>query len=268
MRARSLTVALGGSLVLSGCVGLGGNIAGDFSCPAPDGICAPSSLIDDRALAMISGTADVVPAGPYTPREEAIGTVRVAGNGAVARSGQKVLKIVFPARVDRHGRFHETSAIRAVVDNGAWVAASDPSGAVQAQGSPLAGGDALAFQDPRVAAPGRVDLATAVTLAPAISAAPPPITREALKAEVEELLARPGTRSASAAPAPALPQAVAGSSAAAAQPLPAPASLATQAEGPSAPPTTPTAVSAAMPAPAATTAAINRPARFSGLVEE
>ena len=37
---------------------------GSFTCQAPDGICAPSSTIDDRALAMISGDAgDVMDAG-------------------------------------------------------------------------------------------------------------------------------------------------------------------------------------------------------------
>lgn len=31
------------AVVLSGCATFGGNIRGDFSCAAPDGICAPSS---------------------------------------------------------------------------------------------------------------------------------------------------------------------------------------------------------------------------------
>jgi hypothetical protein len=33
---------------------LGGNVKGSFACQAPDGICAPSSTIDDRALAMVA----------------------------------------------------------------------------------------------------------------------------------------------------------------------------------------------------------------------
>src|SRR3546814_7366088 len=44
------------ALALGGCAALGGNVRGDFSCAAPDGVCAPSATIDDRALAMI--TAD------------------------------------------------------------------------------------------------------------------------------------------------------------------------------------------------------------------
>ena len=51
---------------LGGCASLGGNIAGSFSCPAPDGVCAPASAIDDRALAM-RGTASFRP-GPMRHR--------------------------------------------------------------------------------------------------------------------------------------------------------------------------------------------------------
>ncbi|MEL0254290.1 MAG: conjugal transfer protein, partial [Novosphingobium sp.] len=43
-----------GLAALSGCTTFGGNVKGNFSCSAPDGICAPSSSIDDRALAMIA----------------------------------------------------------------------------------------------------------------------------------------------------------------------------------------------------------------------
>src|SRR3546814_6268700 len=57
-RRRRLSLAcaltLCSAVALGGCATFGGNIRGDFSCAAPDGICAPSSTIDDRALAMIS----------------------------------------------------------------------------------------------------------------------------------------------------------------------------------------------------------------------
>src|SRR3546814_9561508 len=57
-RRRRLSLAcaltLCSAVALGGCSTFGGNIRGDFSCAAPDGICAPSSTIDDRALAMIS----------------------------------------------------------------------------------------------------------------------------------------------------------------------------------------------------------------------
>ena len=53
------------AVALSVCATFGGTIRGDFSCAAPDGICAPSSTIDDRALALISaeaGDGDALPA--------------------------------------------------------------------------------------------------------------------------------------------------------------------------------------------------------------
>jgi conjugal transfer pilus assembly protein TraV len=231
---RLVAAAIGGSLVLAGCTSLGGNIKGSFSCAAPDGVCAPSSVIDDRALAMISGTADVVPAGPYTPAQDAIGTVRVAGT-TVGRTNQKVLKIVFPAHVDRQGRFHETSAVRAVVDNGAWLAAAKP-----AEAPHVAVPQELAVND--VPALATVDLATAVALAPVAAVAPPPsISREGLRAEVDQLLARPASSGTSSQ---------------------APASIAPQAASPVAKPALPTVAAAHAPA------AVNRPASFSGIVEE
>ena len=42
-------------------------------------------------------------------------------------SPQKVLRIVFPAHVDALGRFHETSVVQAMVDNGQWLAATVPA---------------------------------------------------------------------------------------------------------------------------------------------
>ncbi|MET0521792.1 MAG: conjugal transfer protein [Jiangellaceae bacterium] len=245
MSARLVAAAFGGSLVLAGCTTLGGNIKGSFACSAPDGICAPSALIDDRALAMISGTAEVVPAGPYTPAKDAIGGVRVAGGAGVARTNQKVLKIVFPAHVDRQGRYHETAAIRAVVDNGAWLAeakAADPT--------PVAALQEVAVNDAAVPGPLRVDISTAVSQAPALedAATAVPITREGLQAEVAQLLANPAPVSSKVTPAVG---AVAPESAA-------PSKVPEQ------------QVKLTLPAAAAVAAppAVNRPASFRGIVEE
>lgn len=43
-------VMLGLLLATSGCAVLGGNIKGNFSCRAPAGDCAPTSVIDGRVL--------------------------------------------------------------------------------------------------------------------------------------------------------------------------------------------------------------------------
>lgn len=117
-RARQLAGAAAGVLVvagLSGCATLGGNVSGSFSCDAPGGSCAPSTVIDDSALAAIEQTSaleQLQPAGPYRYDDGDPGP-RVASSAGAG----KVLKVVFPAYVDRFGRLHEQAVVRAVVDN-------------------------------------------------------------------------------------------------------------------------------------------------------
>ncbi|MEH6758843.1 MAG: hypothetical protein V7676_15235 [Parasphingorhabdus sp.] len=108
---------------LAGCATFGTNVSGDFACRAPDGICAPTSKIDDEALAMISGESGMTPAGPYLYDSPSRGTVTAAREPV--RSGEKVLRIVFPAHIDGSGRFREVTAIHAVVERGSWLEASN-----------------------------------------------------------------------------------------------------------------------------------------------
>lgn len=129
--------------IMGGCASFGSNIAGSFSCPAPDGICAPSSAIDDRALALITAEApDAVPspAGPY--RDPDMGAGKAARTavasprrmpvsiGEAGRTREKVLRIVFQPYIDERGRLHEASAVHAVVAQGEWQqqAIADASG--------------------------------------------------------------------------------------------------------------------------------------------
>ncbi|WP_054437539.1 hypothetical protein [Novosphingobium sp. ST904] len=116
-----LACALLSSAALSGCTSLGGNVSGSFACRAPDGICAPSATIDDRALALISGSEGdrlIEPAGPYVePPREGRGFQNAA---ATVRTRERVLRIVFPAQIDAAGRLHEQSAVHAVVEQGEW----------------------------------------------------------------------------------------------------------------------------------------------------
>ena len=135
LRPRPLRTALalsGGIVALAGCTTFATNIKGSFACGAAgEGTCAPASVIDDRALAEITGDASYIPAGPYRsapqdlPAPIAAGSPqRVASAGEAVPTGQKVLRIVFPAHVDGGGRYHDTSIVRAVVDNGSWMKAS------------------------------------------------------------------------------------------------------------------------------------------------
>lgn len=126
--------AVAGCIVLAalpGCVGLGGNVKGSFACRAPDGICAPSAVIDDRALAMMSGdpsfSAGSDVSAPAVGQNAAIRSASTqAVRGPVAadarRTGDRVMRIVFPAYIDEQGRLHEASAIHAVVAPGEWQA--------------------------------------------------------------------------------------------------------------------------------------------------
>ena len=108
---------------LGACMSFGGNVKGDFSCRAPGGICAPTSTIDDAALALIGADQGVVPAGPYSAPTMGAPRMIQAGANEPVRSGEKVLRIVFPSHIDRAGRFRETTAIHAVVERAVWTTA-------------------------------------------------------------------------------------------------------------------------------------------------
>ncbi|TVV76936.1 conjugal transfer protein [Sphingomonas solaris] len=146
-RGRLLAAALVATTALAGCTTMGGNIKGSFSCAAPDGICAPSSTIDDRALAMISGEDGdrmITPAGPY-PAQRTDGRGFQTAAAAPARTHERVLRIVFPAQIDAAGRLHEQTAVHAVVEQGDWQQALGPSAVATppAQVAAATGGDTL-----------------------------------------------------------------------------------------------------------------------------
>ena len=142
-----LAVALASGTMMTGCTTMGGNIKGNFSCMAPDGICAPSSTIDDRALAMITGEDGdrmITPAGPYSAPQSA-GRGFDTAAAAPARSQERVLRIVFPAQIDGAGRLHEQTAVHAVVERGEWqrALASNAVATTPAQVQAATGGDTL-----------------------------------------------------------------------------------------------------------------------------
>ena len=157
----SLVTALAAGTVMTGCTTLGGNVKGSFACVAPDGICAPSSFIDDRALAMISGEDGdrlITPAGPYTaPRVEGRGFE--TASVAPARSQERVLRIVFPAQIDAAGRLHEQTAVHAVVERGDWqrALADNAVATTPAEVRAATGGDTLLAAIDRVDQPVMVD---------------------------------------------------------------------------------------------------------------
>lgn len=126
---------------------LGSNIKGSFSCNAPGGTCAPSTVIDDQALSVIQNARPMSPAGPYfqPPARRAAPTSVLAPSGrgrlAAASEGlvhreRRVLKVVFPSYVDGAGNLHDPRIVHTVADQGGWMQLS--SGAPNA-GDQLAG---------------------------------------------------------------------------------------------------------------------------------
>lgn len=88
-------------LAASGCATLGGNVKGSFACRAPEGSCAPTSQIDQAAIA---------------------GASLESGQPAVAgrREGARTLRIVIAGYRDANGRSHEPRIVHAVLPEPAW----------------------------------------------------------------------------------------------------------------------------------------------------
>jgi conjugal transfer pilus assembly protein TraV len=165
-RASAASVALLALLSLSACATFGGNVRGDFSCAAPDGICAPSSTIDDRALALITHDAAADQPLPTSdndrrpmPRGHRAAAARPArlATGDATRTRERVLRIVFQPYIDDRGRLHEASAIHAVVARGEWQQQALSEAAVRpalASGSAPHYGETLAEAVDRADPPG------------------------------------------------------------------------------------------------------------------
>lgn len=110
-QAAMVAAVLGG--LLSGCSTLGTNVSANFRCNAPDGICAPSSVIDDTALARIEETSStdlLNPAGPYRMDDgidAPVHDTHLASAAPVARSAPRYqLSVVFPGFTDASGTTH------------------------------------------------------------------------------------------------------------------------------------------------------------------
>ena len=81
-------------MLTGGCSTLGGNVSGDFTCRAPEGSCAPTSLIDAAATGIYAQpTAAPVPT-----------TAPSSANG-------QSLRIVLAAWRDEAGRTHEARVV-------------------------------------------------------------------------------------------------------------------------------------------------------------
>lgn len=112
-------VFAGAVLLLSSCAMLRDNVKGSFACQAPQGSCAPSSIIDDAALQAILSEDAGLPSGDTIDRRRAEASAKPTSKSRLAARtqmgaphGSRVLRIVFPAHVDRYGRLHEVAAVQ------------------------------------------------------------------------------------------------------------------------------------------------------------
>jgi len=95
---------------LSSCASLGSNISGSFDCKAPGGSCAPTSQIDAAANA------------PMLEQTQPSGRRNLISAAQTARTGERVLKIVFPGFVDASGNLHEARSVHVVARTPDWAA--------------------------------------------------------------------------------------------------------------------------------------------------
>jgi len=147
----------------TGCATLGGNVSGNFACRAPDGTCSPMSAIDARAVQTMVGEADggdrgIAAAAPQSFRSQSV-------SGAVGRTGERTLRVVFPAHVDRAGVLHDEATAHVVVENAAWTVAPRAGGEKTLPG---ASGTTPDFEISRSSAPSSLREVIAGASAPVI----------------------------------------------------------------------------------------------------
>lgn len=147
---------------LSGCATLlGGNVKGNFACSAPGGSCAPTDTIDDRAIAGALGRS-TSPATYQNGTEPSVNQLLRTALSAPApiRTGEHVLRIVFPPHIDRAGRYREAVAVHAVVGRGRWAQTNARSQDPKLGFSNDLGLAELASSAPQVAFPDEVNEAS------------------------------------------------------------------------------------------------------------
>lgn len=211
-RVARAALALLSSAVLSSCgVLLGNTVKGSFVCRAPGGTCAPSTLIDDQALALIKSARPDAPASqrsvdlsqaktrvaqPRPTRSSSAADLARVSNNLVHRD-TRTLRLVFPAYVDDAGNLHEARVVHTVVDQGGWIELTHGSMGPRAGTLPEEREASPASPAPHPSEKSLSDKSFAVPssdqhLAPASPQSPPPnrpLTIDAIRAQVAKRLA-------------------------------------------------------------------------------
>ncbi len=111
-------------MLTGGCSTLGGNVSGDFACRAPEGSCAPTTLIDAAATGI-----DAQPS-----------TALVAGASTASGNGQSLRIVLAPWR-DEAGRTHEARVVHVTLPEPAsasWRAPQRTGEVLRAIGNSIA----------------------------------------------------------------------------------------------------------------------------------
>lgn len=119
MKIKALLASLALGLGLSACTTFGTNVNANFRCEAADSVCAPSTVIDDSALAKIEETSSgdlLNPAGPFRMDDGIDAPVHAPSIGAeqlIARATPSYeLAVVFPGYTDAAGTVHAKRTVR------------------------------------------------------------------------------------------------------------------------------------------------------------
>ena len=100
------------------------NVAGTWSCPRVDGVCADIAAID-RSVTREMGPLPIGGSAPSSSPYIAVG-LEEDGMG-LTRTGDEVARIVLAPMIDAHGHYHASRVIYAVMSTGGW--AQTPVGA-------------------------------------------------------------------------------------------------------------------------------------------
>jgi len=113
-------------MLTGGCSTLGGNVSGDFACRAPEGSCAPTTLIDAAATG-IDTQPNAAPVSAAPP----------------ASTGGQRLRIVLAAWRDEAGRTHEARVVHVTLPQPAstdWRAPQRTGEVLRAIGNSISDG--------------------------------------------------------------------------------------------------------------------------------
>lgn len=170
---RTLPLSLLAALALSGCTHLGTNVSGQFSCraqanPTHGAGCQPLSEVDSAAIRQLLKSDEGDPSAALEQMRQRM----TLASADTARTGERTLRIVFPAHVDDAGTLHDEAAVWTVVEAARWAGELRRGEVIEPKGTIRALRQALKDQAQRAADAASKDQASQApgTLSPEDSA--------------------------------------------------------------------------------------------------